>query len=79
MSDIYENIMELARRRGFIWPASECYGSVAGFIDYGPLGSMMKRRIEDTWREFYVVNEGYYEIECPTIGQEDIFIASGHL
>lgn len=79
MSDIYENIMELARRRGFIWPASECYGSVAGFIDYGPLGSMMKRRIEDTWREFYVVREGYYEIECPTIGQEDIFIASGHL
>lgn len=79
MSDIYDKIMDLARRRGFIWPASECYGSVAGFIDYGPLGSMMKRRIEDTWREFYVVREGYYEIECPTIGQEDIFIASGHV
>ena len=71
--------MDLAKRRGFIWPASECYGSVAGFIDYGPLGSMMKRRIEDTWREFYVVREGYYEIECPTIGQEDVFIASGHV
>jgi len=79
MSDIYDKIMDLARRRGFIWPASECYGSVAGFIDYGPLGSMMKRRIEDTWREFYVVREGYYEIECPTIGQEDVFIASGHV
>jgi len=79
MSDIYDRIMDLARRRGFIWPASECYGSVAGFIDYGPLGSMMKRRIEDTWRDFYVVREGYYEIECPTIGQEDVFIASGHV
>ncbi|HOT04126.1 MAG TPA: glycine--tRNA ligase [Methanolinea sp.] len=79
MSDIYDKIMDLARRRGFIWPASECYGSVAGFIDYGPLGSMMKRRVEDTWREFYVVREGYYEIECPTIGQEDVFIASGHV
>ncbi|MCU0632672.1 MAG: glycine--tRNA ligase [Methanolinea sp.] len=79
MSDIYDKIMDLVRRRGFIWPASECYGSVAGFIDYGPLGSMMKRRIEDTWREFYVVREGYYEIECPTIGQEDVFIASGHV
>lgn len=79
MSDIYDKIMDLARRRGFIWPASECYGSVAGFIDYGPLGSMMKRRIEDTWREFYVVREGYYEIECPTIGQEEVFIASGHV
>ncbi|MCQ8894595.1 MAG: glycine--tRNA ligase [Methanolinea sp.] len=79
MSDIYDTIMDLARRRGFIWPTSECYGSVAGFIDYGPLGSMMKRRIEDIWREFYVIREGYYEIECPTIGQEEIFIASGHV
>jgi glycyl-tRNA synthetase len=79
MSDVYEKIMDLAKRRGFIWPASECYGSVAGFIDYGPLGSMMKRNIENVWRRFYVVQEGYYEIECPTIGQEEIFIASGHV
>jgi len=79
MSDVYDKIMDLAKRRGFIWPTSECYGSVAGFIDYGPLGSMMKRKIENIWRHFYVVQEGYYEIECPTIGQEDIFIASGHV
>ncbi|MDD1708014.1 MAG: glycine--tRNA ligase [Methanoregulaceae archaeon] len=79
MSDIYEKIMDLAKRRGFIWPTSECYGSVAGFIDYGPLGSMMKRNIENIWRKFYIVNEGYYEIECPTIGQEEIYIASGHV
>ncbi|NYT07462.1 MAG: glycine--tRNA ligase [Methanomicrobiales archaeon] len=79
MSDIYDTIMDLAKRRGFIWPTSECYGSVAGFIDYGPLGSMMKRNIENAWRRFYVIREGYYEIECPTIGQEDIFIASGHV
>ncbi len=79
MSDIYENVMELARRRGFIWPTAECYGSVAGFIDYGPLGSMMKRRIEDLWRDFYIIREGYYEIESPTIGIEPVFVASGHV
>ena len=79
MSDIYDKINDLTKRRGFVWPTSECYGAVAGFIDYGPLGSMMKRRIEDIWRSFYVIQEGYYEIECPTIGQESIFIASGHV
>ena len=79
MSDVFENVMELARRRGFIWPTSECYGAVAGFIDYGPLGAMMKRRIENIWRDFYVIREGYYEIECPTIAQEAVFIASGHV
>jgi glycyl-tRNA synthetase len=71
--------MELAKRRGFIWPTSECYGAVAGFIDYGPLGAMMKRRVENVWRDFYVIREGYYEIECPTIAQEAVFIASGHV
>jgi glycyl-tRNA synthetase len=77
--DVFENVMELAKRRGFIWPTSECYGAVAGFIDYGPLGAMMKRRVENIWRDFYIIQEGYYEIECPTIAQEDVFIASGHV
>ena len=77
--DVFENVMDLAKRRGFIWPTSECYGAVAGFIDYGPLGAMMKRRIENIWRHFYVIQEGYYEIECPTIAQESVFIASGHV
>jgi len=78
-SDIYEKVMDVARRRGFVWPSSEIYGSVAGFIDYGPLGAMMKRNIEDLWRSFYVFQEGYYEIECPTVGVEAIFVASGHV
>ncbi len=78
-ADVYERVMDLARRRGFVWPTSEPYGAVAGFIDYGPLGAMMKRRIEETWRSFYVVREGFYEIECPTIGQEAIYVASGHV
>ena len=40
---------------------------------------MMKRNIENLWRTFYVFQEGYYEIECPTVGAEAIFIASGHV
>jgi glycyl-tRNA synthetase len=79
MGDVYDNVMELAKRRGFIWPSAEVYGSVAGFIDYGPLGAMMKRRIENLWRDFYVIREGYYEIECPTVGTEAIYVASGHV
>ncbi|HJJ88989.1 MAG TPA: glycine--tRNA ligase [Methanocorpusculum sp.] len=77
--NIYERVIELARRRGFVWPSSEIYGSIAGFIDYGPLGAMLKRRIESVWRNYYVVKEGYYEIECPTVGSESIYVASGHV
>jgi glycyl-tRNA synthetase len=79
LDDIYEKVTELAKRRGFIWPSAEIYGGVAGFIDYGPLGAQMKRRIEDLWRAFYVIREGFYEIECPTVGIEPIYVASGHV
>jgi glycyl-tRNA synthetase len=78
-ADTYERVMDLAKRRGFIWPSAEIYGGVAGFIDYGPLGAQMKRRIEDSWRAFYVIREGFYEIECPTVGIEPIYVASGHV
>jgi glycyl-tRNA synthetase len=77
--DKYEKVTELARRRGFLWPAFELYGGAAGFYDYGPLGAPLKRRIEDTWRQFFVIQEGFAEIEAPTIGVEGIFQASGHL
>ena len=77
--DTYEKVFELAKRRGFLWNSFELYGGSRGFYDYGPLGSTLKRRIEQTWREFYVIQEGFMEIECPTIGIEDVFIASGHV
>jgi glycyl-tRNA synthetase len=79
MADKYEQVLELAKRRGFLWNSFEIYGGTAGFYDYGPLGAMIKRRIENIWRDIFVINEGYYEIEAPTIGIEDVFIASGHV
>lgn len=79
MADKYEQVIELAKRRGFLWSSFELYGGTAGFYDYGPLGAMLKRRVENIWRDIFVINEGYYEIEAPTIGIEDIFIASGHV
>lgn len=77
--DRNELVNELARRRGFLWPAFELYGGAAGFYDYGPLGAPLKRRIEDIWRQYFVISEGFAEIEAPTIGVEGIFQASGHL
>jgi len=77
--DKYEKVIELAKRRGFLWNSFELYGGAAGFYDYAPLGSTLKRRIEQIWRELYVIHEGFMEIETPTIGIEDVFVASGHV
>ncbi|AKG91981.1 glycyl-tRNA synthetase [Geoglobus ahangari] len=71
-------IMEMLVRRGFIWQSFEIYGGMAGFIDYAPLGNGLRRKIENLWREFFVVNERSVEIDTPTVGIEEVFIASGH-
>lgn len=77
--DKYEKISELARRRGFFWPSYEIYGGVSGFINWGPLGSVMKRKIEDKFRNEFLHKLGLYELESPIITPERVFIASGHV
>ncbi|AIY91008.1 glycine--tRNA ligase [Geoglobus acetivorans] len=71
-------IMEMLIRRGFLWQSFEIYGGMAGFIDYGPLGNGLRRKVEDLWRKYFVINERSVEIDSPTVGIEDVFIASGH-
>ncbi|MBN2111389.1 MAG: glycine--tRNA ligase [Methanosarcinaceae archaeon] len=77
--DKYEQVIELAKRRGFLWNSFELYGGTAGFYDYGPLGCTLKRRIEQIWRDMFVIQEGFMEIETPTVGIESVFVASGHV
>jgi glycyl-tRNA synthetase len=75
----HEEMMELLLRRGFIWPSFEIYGGVGGFYDFGPLGTIMKNKIIQKWREFYVIREGFFEIDSPTITPEEVLRASGHV
>ncbi|HDY73570.1 MAG TPA: glycine--tRNA ligase [Euryarchaeota archaeon] len=74
-----EDILELAKRRGFLWPSFEIYGGASGFYDYGPLGAALKNRVENLWRRFFVIGEGYMEISSPNLGVSEIFVASGHV
>ena len=74
-----QEILSLCKRRGFLWPAYDIYGSVAGLYDYGPLGTAMKNSIENYWRQLYVLGEGFIEINCPVVAPEPVFKASGHV
>jgi glycyl-tRNA synthetase len=77
--DIYDKIMMLAKRRGFIYPSFEIYGGVAGFYDYGPLGSQLKNNIENLWRDFYLLRDKCIEINTPTVTLHEVLKASGHV
>jgi len=78
-ADKFERVSDLARRRGFFWPSYEIYGGISGFISWGPLGSVMKRKIEDKFRDMFLRRLNFYEIESPIIAPERVFKASGHL
>lgn len=44
-----DELVALCKRRGFIFPASEIYGGINGFWDYGPLGVLLKNNLRDRW------------------------------
>ena len=49
-----EEIVSLCKRRGIIFPSSEIYNGYAGFYDYGPLGSELKKNVKDAWWKTFV-------------------------
>jgi len=61
-ASVMEKIVSLCKRRGFVYPASEIYGGINGFWDYGPLGVLLKNNIRDSWWRAMV--------ECPPIGPD---------
>ncbi|GAA0473622.1 glycine--tRNA ligase [Halococcus dombrowskii] len=74
-----DTLAELAKRRGFFFPANEAYGGASGFYTYGPEGAALKRNLEASWRERFVTREDNMEISSPTVTPEPVFEASGHL
>ena len=77
--DIFDKVMTLAKRRGFIYPSFEIYGGVAGFYDYGPLGTQLKNNIENLWRNYYILRDNCVEVNTPTITLYEVLKASGHV
>jgi glycyl-tRNA synthetase len=77
--DFNEIITGLAKKRGFFWgPSPEIYGGSSGFYDLGPLGKLLKNRLEDQIRTAFV-RANFWEVECPTVSPAQVWKASGHL
>lgn len=52
---------------------------MGGFYDFGPLGTLLKNKIIQKWREYYVLGEGFFEIDSPSVTPEEVLKASGHI
>ncbi|MGC8568058.1 MAG: glycine--tRNA ligase [Candidatus Micrarchaeia archaeon] len=72
-------LFNLCTRRGIIIPAFKPYGELAGFYDYGPIGTRIKNNIINAWRNFFIEGLGNLEIDTSLIAPEVVFEASGHI
>ncbi|MEX1995464.1 MAG: glycine--tRNA ligase [Candidatus Saccharimonadales bacterium] len=74
-----EDIVSLAKRRGFIYPGSEIYGGLAGVYDYGPLGVKLKHNIMNLWWNSFVTGwEDMYPMDSAILMNKKVWEASGH-
>lgn len=75
-----ENIVSLAKRRGFIYPGSDVYGGLSGTWDYGPLGVELKRNIMQLWWKMFVEDrEDMYGVDAAILMNQKVWQASGHV
>ena len=73
------DISAFIKKNGLIWgPEPEIYDGIAGFYTYGPLGKLLKNRVENQIRKTFSKFD-MWEVETPLISPEIVWEASGHL
>ena len=75
-----DEIVSLAKRRGFVFQASEIYGGLAGFWDFGPYGAELAKNIKDLWWKAFVYGHtNVVGLDTTIIQNPKLWQASGHV
>ena len=75
-----DTIVSLAKRRGFVFQASEIYGGIGGFWDYGPYGVELANNLKRYWWQKFVREQpNVYGIDGAIIQSPKLWKASGHI
>jgi glycyl-tRNA synthetase len=75
-----ETIVSLCKRRGFVFQASEIYGGLGGFYDYGPLGVELLNTIKQLWWQAMVrEQDNIFGVDGAIIQNPKLWEASGHV
>jgi glycyl-tRNA synthetase len=81
MADVQiEQIVSLAKRRGFVFPSSEIYGGWEATYDFGPLGAEILRNLRNLWWEEFVHRQvNIVGLDSAIISHPRVWEASGHV
>jgi glycyl-tRNA synthetase len=75
-----DQVVSLAKRRGFIFPGSDIYGGLANTWDYGPLGVELKNRVKQLWWKTFVRKRGdMVGLDAAILMNPRTWEASGHV
>ncbi len=75
-----DDIVSLCKRRGFVFQASEIYGGLAGFWDYGPLGVELASKIKaEWWKAVVTESDNIFGVDGAIIQNPKLWEASGHI
>src|SRR3989440_477686 len=78
--DLTEQVVNLAKRRGFVFPSSDIYGGFRSTYDYGPVGVLMKRNLMDAWwRAMVQERDDIVGLDTAILMAPRVWEASGHL
>ena len=73
------DISAFIKKNGLIWgPEPEIYEGIAGFYTYGPLGKLLKNKVENQIRKIFLKYD-LWEVETPLISPAVVWEASGHM
>ena len=80
MSKLFDKLVSLCKRRGFIFQSSEIYGGMGAVYDYGPLGVELKRNVKESWWQAMVYQHDNIEgVESAILMHPTTWKASGHV
>ncbi|SDB86469.1 glycyl-tRNA synthetase [Raineyella antarctica] len=75
-----DNVISLAKRRGFVFPSGEIYGGTRSAWDYGPYGVELKENIKRQWWKWMVTGrEDIVGLDSSIILPREVWVASGHV
>ena len=77
---LFDKIVNLSKRRGFVFQSAGIYGGFRSTYDYGPLGVLLLRNVKDAWwRSMVQLRHDVVGLDASVLSPPAVWEASGHL
>jgi len=77
---LFDKVVNLCKRRGFVFPSAEIYGGFRSTYDYGPIGVLLLRNVKDAWwRSMVQLRDDIVGLDAAILSPPAVWEASGHL